>query len=220
MSHVHLTLDDELVAYLRSVSLREPEVMVRLRAETAPLPKARMQITPEQGQFMGLLVRLLGARKTIEIGVFTGYSALWVARALPEDGRVIACDVNGEWTTIARRYWREAGVEHKIDLRLKPALETIEELLASGAAGTFDFAFIDADKANYRNYYEGALKLLRRGGLVAVDNVLWSRRVLNQEDPDADTRAIQEFNHGIAADDRVELCLLPIGDGLTLALKR
>lgn len=220
MSHVHLTLDDELISYLRSVSLREPEVMARLRAETAPLPKARMQITPEQGQFMGLLVRLLGARKAIEIGVFTGYSALAVARALPEDGRVIACDVSEEWTAIARRYWREAGVEHKIDLRLKPALETIEELIAAGGAGTFDFAFIDADKANYRNYFEGALKLLRRGGLIAVDNVLWSRRVLNQKDPDADTRAIQDFNRGIAADDRVDLCLLPIGDGLTLALKR
>lgn len=220
MSHVHLTLDDELISYLRSVSLREPEVMARLRAETAPLPKARMQITPEQGQFMGLLVRLLGARKAIEIGVFTGYSALAVARALPEDGRVIACDVSEEWTAIARRYWREAGVEHKIDLRLKPALETIEELIAAGGAGTFDFAFIDADKANYRNYFEGALKLLRRGGLIAVDNVLWSRRVLNQKDPDADTRAIQNFNRDIAADDRVDLCLLPIGDGLTLALKR
>ena len=220
MSHVHLTLDDELISYLRSVSLREPEVMARLRAETAPLPKARMQITPEQGQFMGLLVRLLGARKAIEIGVFTGYSALAVARALPEDGLVIACDVSEEWTAIARRYWREAGVEHKIDLRLKPALETIEELIAAGGAGKFDFAFIDADKANYRNYFEGALKLLRRGGLIAVDNVLWSRRVLNQKDPDADTRAIQDFNRGIAADDRVDLCLLPIGDGLTLALKR
>jgi predicted O-methyltransferase YrrM len=208
-----------LVAYLRPVSLRETELMSRLRAETAPLRLARMQITPEQGQFMALLVRLLGARKALEIGVFTGYSSLAIAQALPEDGRLIACDVSDEWTSIARRYWREAGVEHKIDLRLKPALETIGELIASGAAGTFDFAFIDADKKNYRNYFEAALKLLRRGGLIAIDNTLWSGRVLNRQNPDADTRAIQEFNRALKDDTRIDLSLVPIGDGLTLALK-
>src|SRR5713101_4335517 len=172
MSSKHLELRGELWDYIREMSLREPEVLRRLREETAPLPMSRMQISPEQGQLMGLLMRLLGARMTLEVGVFTGYSSTSVALALPDDGRIIACDVSGEWTSIARRYWREAGVAHKIDLRLRPAIETLDALLAEGRAGSFGFAFIDADKSNYLNYYERCLKLVRPGGLIAVDNVL------------------------------------------------
>jgi predicted O-methyltransferase YrrM len=179
-----------------------------------------MQISPEQGQFMALLVHVLGARRTLEIGVFTGYSSLAVALALPEDGRVIACDVSEEYTSVARRYWREAGVEDKIDLRLRPALQTLNDLIALGQAGSFDFAFIDADKENYENYYERCLTLIRPGGLIAVDNVLWSGRVLDAADQDGDTNAIRAFNQKLLADDRVWLSLLPIRDGVTLACKK
>jgi len=220
MSNKYLPLNDQIYEYLQSVSLREHPALKRLREETARMPSAQMQIAPEQGQFMSLLVQLLGARKTLEIGVFTGYSALSVALALPEDGRVFACDVSEEWTRVARRYWAEAGVADKITLRLAPAVETLDELLAGGQAGTFDFAFIDADKSNYEAYYERALQLVRPGGLVAIDNVLWSGRVADPSDADADTAAIRALNERLHRDERVALSLVPIADGLTLALKR
>jgi len=215
-----LTIGDDLWEYMRRVTLREPDVLRRLREETASHPHANMQISPEQGQFMALLMHLIGARRTLEVGVFTGYSSLAVALALPDDGRVIACDVNEEWTSIARRYWREASMDRKIDLRIRPALETLDDLIATGQGGRFDFAFIDADKHNYANYYERALVLVRRGGLIAVDNVLWSGRVLDANDNDVDTRAIREFNEKLLTDDRVWLSMLPVRDGLTLACKK
>jgi predicted O-methyltransferase YrrM len=215
-----LTIDGALWDYIRRVTLREPDVLRRLREETAGNPQVNMQISPEQGQFMALLMHLIGARRTIEVGVFTGYSSLAVALALPDDGRMIACDVSEEWTAVARRYWREAGVEHKIDLRLRPALETLDGLIASGEAGRFDFAFIDADKENYAHYFERALVLLRPGGLIAVDNVLWSGKVLDPEENDADTRAIRAFNENLHTDERVWLSMLPVRDGLTLASKK
>jgi len=220
MSGVHVKMTDQLAGYLRRVSVREPEVLRRLREETASHPKAEMQIMAEQGQFMALLVHLLNARRTLEIGVFTGYSSLAVALALPTGGKIIACDVNAEYTAVARRYWREAGVEGKIDLRLAPALQTLDALIAEGRAESFDFAFIDADKGNYGNYYERALVLLRAGGLIAVDNVLWSGRVADESVDDADTRAIRDFNEKVHHDERVWLSMVPIGDGLTLAAKR
>lgn len=220
MLPVDIPVSPELAAYIRRVSLREPDVLSRLREETASHPRVSMQISPEQGQFLALLIHMLGARRTLEIGVFTGYSSLVVALALPEDGRVIACDVSEEYTSVARRYWREAGVEGKIDLRLRPALETLNNLIALGQAGSFDFAFIDADKENYGNYYERCLTLVRPGGLIAVDNVLWSGRVIDAADEDADTRAIRAFNQKLLADERVWLSLLPIRDGVTLAVKK
>jgi len=220
MSSQHLELSGELWEYIGRVSLREPDVLRRLREETAPLPMARMQISPEQGQFMGLLTRLLGARMTLEVGVFTGYSSISVALALPADGKIIACDVSEEWTSIARRYWVEAGVAHKIDLRLRPAVETLDALLAKGRAGSFDFAFIDADKSNYLNYYERCLELLRPGGLIAVDNVLWHGSVIDPAKQDEDTLAIRRFNLLVSEDERVWVSLLPLSDGLTLAMKR
>jgi caffeoyl-CoA O-methyltransferase len=220
MSNKTFTLSEDLYQYLVSVSVREPELLHRLRAETALDPDARMQISPEQGQFMSLLVQLIGAKKTLEVGVYTGYSSLCVALALPPDGTIIACDVSEEWTSIARRYWCEARVENKIDLRLAPALGTLDELIAGGEAQTFDFAFIDADKKNYGNYYERALKLLRPGGLIAVDNVLWSGRVTDPETTDKDTIAIRAFNEKLKDDERITLSLVPIADGLTLAVKR
>jgi predicted O-methyltransferase YrrM len=179
-----------------------------------------MQISPEQGQFMFLLLRLIGATRCLEIGVFTGYSSLVTALALPEDGRIVACDVSEEWTAVARRYWREAGVEPKIDLRIAPALETLDRLVEAGETGRFDFAFIDADKESYLSYYERVLQLLRPGGLLAVDNVLWSGRVADPEVSDADTAALRHFNESLHRDERIDLSLVPIGDGLTLARKR
>jgi predicted O-methyltransferase YrrM len=208
----------EIESYIRSVSVREPEILSRLRAETAPLPHAMMQISPEQGQLMALLARLTGARRYLEIGTFTGYSALAVALALPADGQVVACDINPDWTAIARRYWREAGVAGKIDLRLAPALETLDQMLRERVAA-FDFVFIDADKENYDAYYERALKLTRAGGLIAIDNVLWGGAVADPARDDAETRAIDALNRKLHADPRVELSLLPVGDGLTLAWK-
>ena len=213
-------IPEELYAYLLHVSLREPPVMRRLREQTASLEKANMQIGPEQGQFMALLVELMGARNALEVGTFTGYSALAVALALPDDGRLVACDVSEEWTAIARRYWEEAEVAHKIDLRLAPAVETLDGLLAEGCAGTFDFAFIDADKEGYDIYYERALELIRTGGLIALDNTLWEGKVVDPEVTDDDTVAIRVINSKLAGDERVTLSLLPVGDGLTLARKR
>jgi predicted O-methyltransferase YrrM len=215
-----LNMSGALWEYIRAVTLREPDVLRRLREETARYPNSNLQISAEQGQLMALLMHLIGARRTIEIGVFTGYSALAVALALPEDGRVIACDINKDWTSLGRRYWREAGVEDKIDLRLAPALATLDGLIARGQAGQFDFVFIDADKTNYENYYERALVLLRPGGLIAVDNVLWYGRVIDASVDDPDTRAIRAFNRQLKDDDRVWLSMLAIRDGLTLACKK
>lgn len=220
MSFQHIHVDDALLHYIRSVAAPEPEYLTRLREETARDPLARMQITVEQGLFMGMMVRLMGVRRALEVGVFTGYSSLSVARAMPDDGELIACDVSEHWTSIARRYWKEAGVDHKIKLHLRPAVETLDALLASGQAGTFDFAFIDADKVNYGAYYERALQLLRPGGLIAVDNVLWHSRVIDLNVNDEDTVAIRAFNAALRNDTRVDQMLLPIGDGVTLARKR
>jgi len=215
-----IALTDALYKYLLDVSLREPDVMRRLRDETQKLPAARMQISPEQGQFMALLVELIGATRCLEIGTFTGYSALAVARALPADGVVVACDISQDYTARAKPYWQEAGVADKIDLRIGAAVETLDKLLAEGHAGSFDFAFIDADKANYMNYFQRVLDLLRPGGLACVDNVLWSGAVVDPARDDEDTRAIRAFNKALANDARVSLSLVPIGDGLTLARKR
>lgn len=220
MSNQTLNLSDELYRYLCAVSLREPEVLQQLRQETASHPMSQMQIAPEQGQLMALLVQLMGAKRTLEIGVFTGYSALAVALALPDDGQMIACDVSEEYTAIARRYWQQAGVAHKIDLRLAPALDTLDQLLTDGYGESFDFAFIDADKSNYDHYYERSLQLVRSGGLIAIDNVLWSGRVADTKTPDNRTRKIQALNQKIHQDSRVTLSLVPIADGVTLVLKR
>lgn len=220
MSTRTLPLNDALYEYLLSVSVREPDLLRRLRAETARDPMSRMQISPEQGQFMALLVEILGARTILEIGVFTGYSSLWIAGAMPSDGRIVACDLSEEWTAMARRYWREAGVEEKIDLRLAPALRTLDALLEEGQQSTFDFAFIDADKREYAAYYERVLKLLRPGGLLAVDNTLWNGAVIDFTDQSEDTAAIRAFNERLRGDERVSLSLVPIGDGLSLARKR
>lgn len=212
-------LEQNLYDYLLSVSLREPIILTQLRQETSQLPMSRMQISPEQGQFMALLVKLMGAKKTLEIGVFTGYSSLVVALALPADGKIVACDVSEEYTSIARRYWQQAGVADKIDLHIAPALETLDSLLAAGEAGTFDFAFIDADKGNYENYYERSLELIRPGGLIAIDNVLWSSKVADLEIQDNQTNKIRAFNRKLHQDSRITLSLVPIADGLTLAIK-
>jgi len=214
-----LNLNESLYKYLLSVSLRDTPLHQALRDETNRLEMGMMQVSPDQGQFMALLVKLIGARRVIEIGTFTGYSALLMAEALPDDGRLIACDVSVEWTTMARRYWRQAGVERKIELRLAPALGTLNELIAGGGAGTFDFAFIDADKLNLRDYYERCLSLLRAGGLIVVDNVFWGGSVANPDDRREATVAIRRFNEFIFGDTRVDFCMVPIGDGVTLARK-
>jgi caffeoyl-CoA O-methyltransferase len=205
--------------YIRDITLRELPILARLREETAANPQSGMQVSPEQGQYLALMARLIGARRTLEVGTFTGYSALVVAMALPEDGQIIACDINKEWTDIARRYWDEAGVAHKINLRLGPAVETLQALLAGGGKGTFDFAFIDADKSNYQSYFDSAVELIRPGGLIAVDNVLWHGRVIDPAEQDRDTLAVREFNRKLHTDARVEISLVPMGDGLTLARK-
>ena|SRR5579871_4181594 len=220
MSNLQTPITPELAEYIRSVSLREPELLRQLREETAGRPDAGMQLSPEQGQFLGLLARMTGARKAIEVGVFTGLSSLHVALAMPPEGRLIACDVNPESTAIARRYWRAAGVADKIELRLAPALDTLDALLREGGADSFDFAFVDADKENYQHYLERVLKLLRPGGLAAFDNVLWHARVTDPSVQDPDTRAIRAFNARLHLDERVWLSLVAIGDGVTLALKR
>ena len=220
MANRTIDLTDRLYDYLLKVSLREPPLLAELRAETAKLPDAVMQISPEQGQFMALLVQLIGARRAIEVGTFTGYSALCVASALPARGKLIACDISEEYTSVGRPYWERAGVASKIDLRLGPALDTLRSLLADGAAGSFDFAFIDADKKEYDGYYEAILELLRPGGLVAIDNVLWGGAVADSRKRDADTVAIRALNKKLHDDERVSLSLLPIGDGVTLARKR
>jgi predicted O-methyltransferase YrrM len=220
MSARTLSIDSRLYDYLLAVSVREPPVLAELRRETSQLPSAGMQISPEQGQLLTLLVELIGARRCIEVGVYTGYSSTVVALALPPDGKLVACDVSAEFTAVARRYWRLAGVEERIDLRLAPALETLDALLSQGGSGSFDFAFIDADKENYLGYYERCLALLRPGGLLAIDNVLWGGSVADPKDISARTQAIRTVNERVRSDERVSISLVPIGDGLFLARKR
>ncbi len=220
MTKRHIQLSDKLDAYIRDVSLREASVLRKLRQETARLPGGGMQIAPDQGQLMALLARLAGARRCLEIGTFTGYSALAVALALPPEGRIIACDVNPATTAVARRYWAAAGVADKIELRLGPALTTLDALLGDGQEGTFDFVFIDADKENYDGYYERALRLLRPGGLIVIDNVLWGGWVADLRRRDPDTAALRALNQKLHADERIDLSLLPLADGITLARKR
>jgi predicted O-methyltransferase YrrM len=220
MSKHTLGLENYIYQYLLSVSIREPEVLIKLRQETANHPRNIMQISPEQGQFMALLVQLMGAKKALEIGVFTGYSSLVVALALPPEGKMVACDVSEEYTSIARRYWEQAKVADKIDLHIAPAIATLDKLIAEGEADTFDFAFIDADKSSYDDYYEGALKLIRPGGLIAIDNVLWSGQVADSQIQDNRTKKIRALNEKIHQDERVTISMIPIGDGLTLARKR
>lgn len=220
MSRQTLAMTDALHEYVLSVSLREADALRRLRDETAAMPHANMQLAPEQGQFLALLVRLIGARRTLEVGVFTGYSSTAIALALPPDGRVIACDVSEEYTAVARRYWAEAGVADKIDLRIGPALGTLDALLAAGEADAFDFAFIDADKPNYPHYYERALRLVRPGGLIALDNTLQNGRVADPNAMGESVRIIRALNTHLHGDARVDVSLVPIGDGLTLARKQ
>jgi predicted O-methyltransferase YrrM len=220
MTNKTIGLSDELAAYVVEVGAREPDVLVRLREETAAMPQHSMQIAPEQGAFLALLVELIGARRCIEVGTFTGYSSTAVARALPGDGRLVCCDVSEEWTSVARRYWQEAGVADRIDLRIGPAAETLDSLLEGGEEATYDFAFVDADKAGYDGYYERLLRLVRPGGLIAFDNTLWGGAVLDQDPDDEDTRALQALNAKLAGDERVSLCLLPVADGVTLARRR
>jgi caffeoyl-CoA O-methyltransferase len=215
-----LPLSDALQAYVSEHGVREHPVLAELRAATDGMPHAGMQIGPDQGAFMAMLVRLLGARRTIEIGTFTGYSALAVALALPPDGKVVACDISEEWTSMARRYWEKAGVASKIDLRLGRATKTLDEMIAAGEAGGYDFAFIDADKSAYLDYYERCLRLLRPGGLVAVDNTLWNGAVIDPADTTEDTKAIRAFNDAVYRDERVDVSLVMVGDGVTLARKR
>jgi caffeoyl-CoA O-methyltransferase len=219
MSRNYTPITDPMAQYIREVTLREPEPLRRLRESTENHPRASMQIAPEQGQFLHVLTKLIGARNVIEIGVFMGYSSSWMALALPPGGKIVACDVSEEYAAIARNTWREAGVEDKIDLRVAPALQTLDSLIAAGQAGTFDLAFIDADKSNYSNYYERALQLVRPGGLIAVDNTLWDGRVIDPNVTDADTEAIRAFNRKLKADERIALTLATIGDGVTLACK-
>ena len=220
MSSQTIELTESLYNYLLQAGIKESSIAHALRVNTQEsTPWHRMQISPEQGAFMALLVRLIGAKKTIEVGTFTGYSALVVAEALPEDGRITACDVSEEWTSIARAFWERAELQGKIDLHLRPATETLDELIDQGGADSFDFAFIDADKANYDEYYERCLVLLRPGGLVGIDTVLWGGRVADDTDDD-DTRAIRTLNEKVRSDKRVWATILPIGDGLTLAIKQ
>jgi len=220
MSNRTIGLSPELHDYVVRVGAREPDVLRRLRAETADLPQHDMQIAPEQGAFMAMLVELTGARQCLEVGTFTGYSSTAVALALPPDGHLLCCDVSQEWTDIARRYWREAGVDDRVELRLGPGLETLDDLLAAGREGSYDFAFVDADKEGYDGYYERLLRLLRPGGLVAFDNVLWGGEVIDPAADDPAGRAVAALNEKLRTDERVSLAMLPIADGVTLARKR
>jgi caffeoyl-CoA O-methyltransferase len=220
MSLTTLNLTETVYTYFQTISLREPEILKELRQETANHPLSRMQIAPEQGQFMAFLITLIQAKKTLEIGVFTGYSSLAVALALPPEGKIIACDVEEEFTAIAQKYWKKAGVEDKIDLRIAPALETLDQLIDNGESNSFDFIFIDADKSNYDNYYEKSLILVRKGGLIAIDNVLWGGKVADPNEQDNRTTKIRQLNEKLHQDERIFLSLVPIGDGLTLVIKR
>lgn len=220
MSNKTLSMTPRLYHYLLSISLREAPLLKSLREETATLSSHRMQIAPEQGQFMALLIELMGAQRIIEVGVYTGYSSLVMALALPNEGQLIACDINDETGAIAQRYWQAAGVADKIDFRLGPALDTLDQLLHEEQANPFDFVFIDADKANYPHYYERALSLVRPGGLIVIDNVLWSGEVANPNNVESITKNIRAFNKKLASDDRIMISVLPLADGLTLARKR
>ncbi len=220
MSRRSIGLDESLHDYILDVSLREHPALRELRDVTAGLEEAEMQIAPEQGQFMALLVRAINARRTLEVGVFTGYSAMAVAMALPPGGRVVACDISEDWTSIGKRYWQEAGVADRIDLRIGPASETLATLIESGDEGTFDFAFIDADKENYETYFEQCMQLVRKGGIIVLDNVLWSGKVADPQNEETETAALRSINRMLHSDDRVDLSLIPVGDGLTLARKR
>ncbi len=220
MSNDSIGLPPALQAYLVEHGVREPEILKRLREETSLLPQHDMQIAPEQGAFMSMLVGLIGAKRCIEIGTFTGYSSLAVALAMPADGRIVCCDVSKEWTSVARRYWAEAGVGDRVDLRLAPALETLDELLAGGAAGTFDFAFIDASKREYPDYHERILRLLRPGGLAVYDNVFWGGEVVDETGKDPDLLGVRRLNDRLLRDERVEISMIPVADGLTLVRKR
>ena len=219
MKRKTINITDQLYDYLLSVSLKETELQRDLRAETAKQPQAIMQVGPDQGQLMAMLIRLMHAKKIIEIGVFTGYSSLCMAMALPDDGHIVACDINKEYTDIARQYWRKAGVADKIELVLAPAIRTLDKLLAQGEQGTYDFVFIDADKPEYPDYYERSLQLIRKGGLIAIDNVLWYGKPADPVEKDKDTLAIRKFNQKLYQDSRVMISMLTIADGLTLALK-
>jgi len=218
MSTGILNYTTNLREYLWEKGMEEHPALTELRLETAKLPQSMMQICPEQGALMANLIRLMSAKKTIEIGTFTGYSTLAVALALPEEGEIIACDISEEWTALGKKKWEQAGVAHKINLRLAPAVDTLDALLADGQESSFDFAFIDADKGNYPAYYEKCLKLVRKGGVIAIDNVLWGGSVIDSERNDEDTKAIRKLNEFIANDKRVSLSMVPIGDGLTLAV--
>lgn len=220
MTRETMNLDDKVYDYLLSVSLRESDVLRQLREETASHQHADLQVSPDEGQFLAFLVKMLNAGKVIEIGVFTGYSSLWMAEALPDDGKLIACDVNEDYTRIARKYWKLAGVEHKIELKLAPALETLDALLESGAECCFDFIFIDALKVEYIDYFQRSLKLLRQGGVMAVDNTLWHGKAADPENNEKLTLAIRKFNTFAYESRHVDLCLIPLGDGLTLCRKR
>ena len=220
MANASMGLPADLEQYLVKHGVREPELLARLRDETALIPQHNMQIAPEQGALLALLVELTGAKRCLEIGTFTGYSSLIVALAMPSDGTIVCCDVSEEWTAVARRYWAEAGVADRVDLRLAPALETLDELLAGGAEGTFDFAFVDARKSEYPDYHERVVRLLRSGGLAAYDNVLWGGAVADDSKQDADTLAIRRLNDRLASDERVTIAMLPLADGVTLARKR
>ena len=219
MSTATIILDEKLREYLLHVSVKESEILRELREETAQMEYSAMQISPEQGAFMSFLVELIQAKRTLEIGVFTGYSALVVAMALPEDGIVTACDVSEEWANVGMKYWKKAQVEDKIDLRIAPALKTLDQLLSKGKQGTYDFAFIDADKIEYQGYFDKSLELLRIGGLIAIDNVLWGGSVIDDSIQDSSTKAIRKFNKKLYQDERVSISMVPIGDGLTLARK-
>ena len=220
MANASMGLPADLEQYLVKHGVREPELLARLRDETALIPQHNMQIAPEQGALLALLVELTGAKRCLEIGTFTGYSSLIVALAMPPDGTIVCCDVSEEWTAVARRYCAEAGVADRVDLRLAPALETLDELLAGGAEGTFDFAFVDARKSEYPDYHERVVRLLRSGGLAAYDNVLWGGAVADDSKQDADTLAIRRLNDRLASDERVTIAMLPLADGVTLARKR
>ena len=219
MSTATIMLDKKLREYLLNVSVKESEILRELREETAQMEYSAMQISPEQGAFMSFLVELIQAKRTLEIGVFTGYSALVVAMALSEDGIVTACDVSEEWANVGMKYWKKAQVEDKIDLRIAPALKTLDQLLSEGKQGTYDFSFIDADKIEYQGYFDKSLELLRIGGLIAIDNVLWGGSVIDDSIQDSSTKAIREFNENLSSDPRVSISMVPIGDGLTLACK-
>ena len=220
MSNRTIEITESIYQYLCDHSLREDPILKDLRDHTYDMEEKAMQIAPEQGQFMRMLVKLIGAKNTIEVGVFTGYSSLAIALALPEDGRIVACDVNPQYTTIAEKFWISAGIREKIDLRIGPAKDTLSELISDRLIGTFDFAFIDADKINYDHYYELCLELIRPGGLITIDNVLWGGSVSDNAINDVDTNSIRALNDKLHKDKRIDLSLVPIGDGLTLAMKR